>query len=147
MTLFRFPGSLDPFGHLQYMQRELDRLFGRGAGVTHQRIGGGVYPPVNVLNGSDDIVVECEMAGVARDAIDISITGETLVVKGTKPAPASDQDVTYQRCERGSGDFSRTIVLPDRVDADKVEASLAGGILTVRLPKSEAAKPRKIAVE
>jgi len=146
MAIFRFPGALDPFGSLRYMQREMDRLFGRAAAAATQHIGGGVYPPVNVLNGSEEIIVECEVAGVPREEIDISITGETLVIKGTKAAP-EESDVRYQRRERGSGDFSRTVVLPDKVDADRIEAHLVNGVLTVRLPKSEAAKPRQISVQ
>ncbi|MCE5279341.1 MAG: Hsp20/alpha crystallin family protein [Planctomycetaceae bacterium] len=145
MAIFRFPGAFDPFSSLRYMQRELDRLFGKGMALG-QQIGGGVYPPVNVYNGRDDMIVECEMSGVKREDVDISITGETLVIKGVKKAPAEDE-VKYQRCERGSGDFSRTIVLPDRVDAEKVEASLVNGLLTVRLPKSEAARPKQISVQ
>ncbi|MCE5327070.1 MAG: Hsp20/alpha crystallin family protein [Planctomycetaceae bacterium] len=145
MAIFRFPGAFDPFNSFRYMQRELDRLFGKGMALA-QQIGGGVYPPVNVYNGRDDMIVECEMSGVKREDIDISITGETLVIKGVKKAPTEDE-VAYQRCERGSGDFSRTIVLPDRVDADKVDASLVNGLLTVRLPKSEAARPKQISVK
>ena len=147
MTSFRWPGGMDPFASLRYMQKELERLMGRGWFDQGQRVGGGTYPPVNVLNGPDDTIVQCEVAGVARDDLDISITGETLVVKGVKKAPADEDKLHYQRRERGCGEFSRTVVLPDPVDADKIEANLENGILTIRLPKSEAARPRHIAVK
>jgi len=127
------------------MQRELERLMGRAASDSRS-IGGGIYPPVNVLNGSDDLIVQCEVAGVSKDDLDISITGDTLVIRGRKLPSADEQNVRFQRRERGSGDFSRTIVLPDKVDADRVEANLKDGILTIRLSKSEAAKPRQIRV-
>jgi len=146
-TLFRWPSGFDPFTSLRHMQREFERLWGRGLLGAQQRIGGGVYPPVNVLNGPDDMIIECEMAGVKRDDIDISITGETLVIKGSKPPSADEEKVRYQVRERGAGDFSRTIVLPDKVDADRIDAKLADGVLTVRLPKSEAAKPKQIEVK
>ena len=146
-TLFRWPGGLDPFGGLRYVQREMERLMGRSLTGVSQQIGGGVYPPVNVLNGPDELVVQCEVAGVTRDDLDLSITGETLVIRGVKKAPPEDQDRTYQRRERGFGDFARTIVLPDKVDAERVEAALDAGVLTVRLPKSEAARPKQIVVK
>jgi HSP20 family protein len=129
------------------MQRELERLSGRGYGEG-RNIGGGVFPPVNVYNGSSELLVECEVPGVKREDIDLSITGETLVVRGEKhPACASGEDVRFQRSERGSGEFSRTIVLPDRIDPERISANLVDGILTVRLPKSEAAMPKKIDVK
>jgi HSP20 family protein len=147
-TLFRWPGNWDPFAGLRVMQRELERLSGRGGFGEGRNIGGGVFPPVNVYNGSTELLVECEAPGVKRQDIDLSITGETLVVKGVKhPACNPEGDVRYQRCERGSGEFSRTIVLPDKIDPDRISASLVDGILTVRLPKSEAAMPRKIDVK
>lgn len=146
MATFRWPGGWSPFGTMRYMQRELERLMGRGAYGHAQRIGGGGYPPVNVLNGPEDMIVQCEIAGVAREDIDLSITGETLQIKGVKPPSADEGEVRYQQRERGVGDFSRTVVLPDKVAPDQIEARLADGILTIRLPKSEAAKPRQIQV-
>ena len=120
---------------------------GRSLSGVSQQIGGGVYPAVNVLNGPDELVVQCEVAGVRPEDVDLSITGETLVIKGTKKPPPEDQERTYQRRERGFGDFARTIVLPDKVDAERVEAALDAGVLTVRLPKSEAARPKQIVVK
>ena len=146
-TLFRWPSGWDPFGTVRYMQREMERLMGRQRWGESHRVGGGTYPPVNVLNGPDDMVVQCEVAGVKREDLDLSITGETLVIKGTKHPPAADEAMRYQRRERGFGEFNRTIVLPDKVDLDKVEATVEAGILTVRLPKSEAAKTRKIEIK
>jgi len=146
MATFRWPSGFDPLSGLRYMQRELDRLMGRGPFAEAQRVGGGTYPPVNVLSGEDDMIVQCEVPGIPRDDVDISITGETLVIRGTKRPAADEEEVNYQRRERGSGDFSRTIVLPDRVDADRTQAALADGILTIRLPKAESAKPKKVPV-
>ena len=146
MATFRWPSGFDPFVGLRLMHRELERLMGRGAGPGAQRVGG-VYPPVNVLNGDDELVVQCEVPGIARDDLDISITGQTLVVRGTKRALDDPENVRYEVRERGTGEFSRTVVLPDRVDSERVEAELAHGILTVRLPKSESARPKQIPVK
>jgi len=146
-TLFRWPSGWDPVGTLRYMQREMDRLMGRGLFGDSRSIGGGSYPPVNVLNGPDEILVQCELAGVKREDLDLSITGETLVIKGSKDLPAGAEKVRYHRRERGFGEFNRTIVLPDKIDPEAVKAEFNAGILSIRLPKSEAARPRQIEVK
>lgn len=147
MAIFRWPTDwLDPFGGLRLIQREMERLVGDTALGAVERISGGSYPPINVLNGTDELVVQCELAGVARDDVELTITGETLVIKGNKKPPAGEDKLRFQRRERGVGEFRRTIVLPDKVDAGRVEAHLASGVLTVKLPKSEAARPKQIPV-
>ncbi len=146
MATFRWPAGWDPLTGLRLVQRELERLTGVSL-FEGNRVGGGNYPPVNVYSGPDDVLVECEVPGIRREDLDISITGETLEVKGVKRASADEEKVRFQRRERGMGDFSRMVVLPDRIDVDKVEASLADGILTIRLPKSESARSKKVAVK
>jgi HSP20 family protein len=146
MTIFRWPGA-DMFSTLRSMRQDIERLMGREVFADTRRVGGGAFPPVNVLTGPDDIVVECEMPGVQRQDIEVSITGETLVIRGTKIAPAEQEGARYQRRETGAGQFSRTVVLPDAVKSDSIEAKLADGILTVRLPKAEQAKPKQIQVK
>jgi len=147
MAIFRWPGGWEGFAGLRQIQRELERLVGGGLFGESRRVGGGSYPAVNVLNGREDMIVQAELAGVKREDVDLSITGETLVIKGTKRPAQAEGELRYQRRERGTGDFSRTVVLPDKVNADGVEASLSNGVLTIRLPKSEAAKPRQISVK
>ena len=145
MAMFRWPGGF--FGvhpMLRGMQREFDRMFGRGLFGEWDRLGAAGYPPVNVFNGPDDVVVQCEVAGVDRGDLNLSLTGETLEIKGAKKPPADEEKVRYHVRERGAGEFVRTIVLPDRVDAEKIDATLCDGLLTVRLPKAEAAKPKQI---
>lgn len=144
MITYRWPLGLDPFAGLRFMQRELERLAGPQDGRS---VGGSSYPAVNIFNGPDDIIVECELAGVKKESLDVSITGETLAIKGTKQAPAGEDKFEFHRKERGVGDFSRTIVLPEPVEPSRIDASLANGILTVRLPKSESARPRQIKVK
>jgi len=146
MAIFRWPETWDPFGVLRNMQRELERLTGRAGPGDARHVGGGSYPPVNVLSSADEIIVQCELAGVKREDVDVSITGETLVIAGTKGPAGAEGELRYHRRERGVGDFSRTIVLPDRVDAERIDAKLVDGILTIRLPKLEAASPRQVPV-
>ena len=145
MAIFGWP-NLDPMAGFRHLSRELERLFGRSADDS-RRVGGGTYPPLNVLDGQDDILVQCEVPGLDSKDLELSITGDTLVLKGTKQPSADEEKVTFQRRERGAGDFMRTVVLPDRVDADRIEAKLDNGVLTIRLPKSESAKPKRIRVQ
>jgi HSP20 family protein len=147
MTAFRWRNGWDPLAGLRLVQRELERLSGRSG--ESRSVGGGSYPPVNVYNSEDNILVECELAGVARDSVDLSITGETLVIKGTKPATTESEEpdnLRFHRSERSAGDFSRTIVLPDRVESDRIEATMSDGLLRITLPKAEAARPKQIKV-
>ena len=78
--------------------------------------------------------------------IDLSITGETLTIRGERKRADGVKDDSYRRQERPMGSWSRTITLPDRVESSQVGASFADGILTVSLPKAESAKPRHITV-
>jgi len=146
MATFRWP-AWDPFSGLRLLQREIERAGRSVFGDLQQAVGGGVYPPVNIFSGPDDMIVQCEMAGVAKEDVQLSITGETLSIRGLKKPPRDHEQYRYQRRERGLGEFDRTIVLPDKVDADRVEAKMEAGVLTVRLPKSEAAKPKQVQVK
>lgn len=147
MALFRWGVNVDPFAGLRFLQRELDRLVDLpGWFSDSQAVGGGNYPPVNVYNGQSEIIVLAELPGVQTKDLELSITAETLVLKGQKAATIGEDEVRYHRRERGSGQFNRTIILPDKVDADKVSAKLANGVLTITLPKSEWARPKQIAV-
>ena len=140
MTRIRGENWWDPFGGFRHLQRELERWMGLGRSFLGEarRVGGTGYPPVNVYDGQDDVVVQCEVPGVAREDLDVSLTGETLAVRGTRKSPADEQaegegeGVRYEVRERGMGEFNRTIVLPDRVEAEKVEADLTAGVLTIR---------------
>lgn len=148
MARMMIPSRWDPFSGIRAIQRELERFVGSGGLGEAQSLDAGIYPPINVWVSANEIMVECELAGVKREDIDLSITGETLVIKGSRKAPVDeDQKVRYHRNERFYGEFTRTIVLPEAVDADKIAAAMSDGILTIRLPKAESAMPRKINVK
>jgi HSP20 family protein len=130
-------------------RREMDRLvgdfFGPLAGEL-QRLGtGGGFPSLNVWEDADVVFAEAEVPGLKAEDLDISVIGNQLTVKGRRAAVAVEGG-TYHRRERNVGEFVRTISLPAEVDADKVEAVLADGVLKISLPKAEAAKPRKVTV-
>ena len=132
----------DPFRELQ---REVGRLFeSLDPFQSSRRVE--VYPPLNLYDAGDRYVLSAQLPGIAPGEIDLTITGETLTMRGERKRTDGIKDDSYRRQERPMGRWSRTVTLPDRVDSAQVSASFANGILTVSLPKAESAKPRHIAV-
>lgn len=133
---------------LSELRREMDRLFDNlGMGVTRSPfMARAAYPAMNVLDAGDAIRVEAELPGVSKDDLEVFAVGNELTVKGRRK-PLEGDNLTYHRQERDAGEFTRVMTLPFEVDADNVEAVLKDGVLMVRLPKAETAKPRRIAVK
>jgi HSP20 family protein len=125
---------------------EMDRLL-EGWGVDLPRTGVPAFPPVNVWEDQDAFHVEAELPGLTREQLQISVTHRNqLALQGERPVEEFEKGRWHRR-ERGFGRFQRVLKLPAPVDADKVEAKLEDGVLLLTLPKSEEAKPRKIAVK
>jgi len=105
-------------------------------------------PPVDVYsNGDHEIVLKAELPDMTREAIDITVEDDTLTIKGEKKFAEDVKDEQFHRIERRYGTFSRSFSLPQTVDATKVSAEYKNGVLTVRLPLREEAKPRQIKVD
>jgi HSP20 family protein len=136
-----------PFRELERMRREMDRLFGDLTEGIFREPRAGLYPLVNVTEGSDNYYIRAELPGIKAEDLDVSVTGNSLSIAGERKIPAEDEKAKYHRREREAGKFSRIISLPAQVDTTRVEASCVDGILTVVLPKSEAAKPKQITVK
>lgn len=105
-----------------------------------------VYPPLNLYDAGDRYLLTAQLPGVTSGDIELTITGETLTMRGERKRAEGIGEESYRRRERPMGRWSRTITLPDRVDNEQVSASFAGGILTINLPKAAEARPRHIAV-
>jgi HSP20 family protein len=105
-----------------------------------------VYPPMNLYDAGDRYVLTAQLPGITAGDIELTITGETLTMRGERKRSEGIKDDQYRRQERPMGRWSRTVMLPNRVDGGGVSASFAHGILTVNLPKAEDARPRHIAV-
>lgn len=103
------------------------------------------YPAVNVWEEGDNLFAEAEVPGLSMEDIEVLVVNNELTIKGNRRA-AADDNPNYHRRERGVGEFCRTLSLPVDIDANKVEATLKNGVLTIRLPKAESARPRKINV-
>jgi HSP20 family protein len=132
----------DPF---QELQREMGRLFGN-LDPFHPTRPVHRYPSLNLYDAGDRYILSAQLPGMVGSDIDLTITGETLTMRGERKRAEGVKDDSYRRQERPMGKWSRTITLPDRVDSSQVGASFADGILTVNLPKAESAKPRHINV-
>ncbi len=133
------------------LRREMTRLFDDfcGQAGVFDPFGlsdRGAFPSLNVWEEDDKLVVEAEVPGLKMDDLEILVSGNELTVRGQREA-ADQEGVCYHRRERGVGAFSRAVRLPVDIEAGKVEAQLSNGVLTIVLPKAEAARPRKVEVK
>jgi len=103
------------------------------------------FPLVNIVEEGETFLVEALAPGVDPSTLKVEVKQQVLSISGEKQKPSCDKD-KFHRCERASGKFTRTINLPDEIDTDRISADYAHGLLTVTLPKSEAAKPRQITI-
>ena len=105
-------------------------------------------PPVDIYqNGDQELVLKAELPDMTREDIDITVDHGTLTIKGEKKLATDIREDSVHRVERRYGTFSRSFSLPQTVDAGKVAAEYKNGVLTVRLPLREEAKPRQIKVD
>ena len=132
----------DPFREIAALERATGGFFRE---APRRRLG---YPPLEVVDENDTLTVTAELPGVDKDAVEITVLGDTLTIAGKKKLPAeADDGVNYIRHERPHGNFRRLVDLPYSVAQDEIKASYKDGVLTITLPKAEEAKPRQIAVE
>jgi HSP20 family protein len=130
------------------LQRAVDRLFGGwGVGLPEWPALAVSYPPVNLWEDDDFVYAEAELPGLKLPDLEIAVTADNRLTLKGKREPAAPEKVEWHRQERGFGGFERAIELPVSVDAGNVEARLENGVLTIKLAKSPAAKPRKIPVK
>jgi len=126
------------------LDRTVDRLFRTWMGpVSFSEFNW--HPTVDVGETNDEVVVKAEMPGMSKDDIEINVEDNQLILSGEKKQ--EQKDTNYYRVERSYGAFRRIFTLPARVDVSKVKATYQDGVLTVRVPKSEAAKARKIEID
>jgi HSP20 family protein len=105
-------------------------------------------PPVDIFQtGDHELVLKAELPDMARENIDINVENFVLTIKGEKKTSDEVKDEQYHHVERRYGSFSRSFSLPQTVDPNKVSAEYKNGVLTVKLPLREEAKPRSIKVD
>lgn len=136
--LDRMGRFLDPWRDFEQMSRALYRIDGNSTVE---------FPAVNVWVSGDKAVVTTEIPGVDSDELEITAVKDTLTLRGMRKMEELREDDIYHRRERWSGQFTKTLQLPFAVEAGKVEARFARGVLYVTLPRAEADKPRKISIK
>ena len=150
--VFGYQSSRHP---LHQLRDEMDRLLMGVFGPAADGFLPAMFrsqPAVNVWEQDDALKIEMELPGVKREQIDISATADELSIKvncpeSAKCPEAAEENVKYHRRERPIGAFSRALRLPVEVDADRVEAELHDGVLTITLPKAAPAKRKRVEVK
>jgi len=102
-------------------------------------------PRTNLYDLGDHLEMKVEVPGIEKEALNVKVQGNYLEISGSRK-PDAPKGYTSHRVERGTTSFTRSFTLPSDVDTGKVEAQLANGVLTLTLPKSEAAKPKQITI-
>lgn len=138
------PTRPDPLAELQGVHSQLMRFLDRFGELTSQP-GDGFLPLADVEETDDAYIIELEVPGVAREDIDVSMTGRRLTVSGERKE--KERVGVLRRRTRSVGRFHYDILLPGPVNEHHVSASLNDGVLTVRVPKAEGETPRRIEVE
>lgn len=129
-TLYTFPGRFE-----RLFEDFFKPQFAEGRRMA--------YPPLNLSEDEGAYYVRSEIPGLGMDAIELTLTDKSLVIRGERPT----EQGKYYRQERPAGAFQRVVALNVPVDREKVRATLVDGVLTVILPKCESCKPRKISIE
>ncbi len=138
----------DPSREVMNMRQFMDRFFNdpyRSETFTGSGSGAQGFA-LDVAEEADNYVIKASVPGVKPEDIDITLTDNVLTIKGESKADEEIKEENYHVRERRFGSFTRSISLPASINADKVEANCENGVLTLRLPKSEAMKPKRINV-
>lgn len=137
------PDRWDPFREFEDLYTQMGRLMGTAFGSPTGAATGWV-PLADVSETDDAYLVEVDLPGVKSKDINIEVTRNELVITGE--LKQTERKGLLRRKQRRVGEFEFRIALPREVDADQIEANLADGVLTVRIPKHETAKPRRVEI-
>ncbi len=139
----------DPFDRMS-LRNAMDRLFDE----SFVRPGLGWLAPlgaadlaVDVYETKEDVVVKAALPGIAPEQVEVTITGDTLTIRGETKEESEVKEENYLRKERRFGSFHRTVTLPSGLKSDKADASFENGVLTLKIPKAEETKPKSIKVK
>lgn len=149
MSLVRW----DPFKELEDMSSRLNRIFAP-SGVARSASAGtdaiAVFdwaPSVDIAETAEEFQIKAELPEVKKEDVKVSVDGGVLRIAGERKQEKEEKGKKFHRVERSYGSFLRTFTLPDNVDDARVQADFKDGVLNVRLPKSEKAKPKTIEVK
>jgi len=135
----------NPFSEVRRLQDEMNRFFDTSFG--DQELGAtGWMPPVDIEESSEGLRVTAELPGMKREDIHVEFENGVLTIRGERVREKKAEEKNFHRVERSYGTFVRSFRLPATINAEKISASYSDGVLTLEMPKSEAAKARRIEV-
>jgi HSP20 family protein len=137
----------DPFQEMLNLRRTVDRLFDN-AGSDREWMQPSTWGlAVDVVEDKDNFTVKASVPGINPDDLDISYSDDTLTIRGEIKEDNEVKEDQYHLRERRYGTFTRSISLPTKIKGDAIEASYQNGVITLRLPKAEEVKPKRIAIK
>lgn len=140
-TLMRW----NPFAEVRRLQDEMNRLFDTSFG--EQELGSvGWIPPVDIEETADGLRVTAEVPGMKKEDIRVEFENGLLTIRGERHRETKTEEKNFHRVERSYGTFVRSFRLPASVNAEQIKASYSEGVLTLEMPKTEAAKARRIEI-
>src|SRR4051812_48765786 len=135
----------EPLRELTTLQNEMNRLFGSVMDAPSQQGNGGTLrrwmPAMDLVETGDHFVLRADLPGMSESDVNIEVEDRVLTISGERKAEQTENKDGYHRVERAFGAFSRSLTLPEGVDAESVSASFDKGVLEVRIPKPEERKP------
>ncbi|HUO31719.1 MAG TPA: Hsp20/alpha crystallin family protein [Bryobacteraceae bacterium] len=132
---------VDPLANLRFFEDAFNRM------LSEPRASRPWSPAVDIFETEDELVLKADVPEVDLKDIDVRVENQTLTLSGERKFEQEDNSKGYHRIERGYGQFTRSFTVPQTVDTEKVAADYRNGVLTVRLPKKAAAKPRQVKIE
>ena len=137
----------DPFHEMLNLRRTVDRLFDN-VGADQNWAQPSMWGlAVDMVENKDDFIVKASVPGINPDDLDISYADDTLTIKGEIKSDNEVKENQYHMRERRYGSFARSITLPTKIKGDAIEASYQNGVVTLRLPKAEEVKPKRISIK
>ncbi len=133
--------TVDPFQGLRIFEDAVTRL------MSEPRASRPWSPAVDILESEDAVTLKADLPDVKTEDIDVRVENGTLTLKGLRKFEKDENVKGYHRIERSYGEFVRSFAVPPSVETDKVGAEYKNGVLTITLPKKEAAKPRQVKVQ
>ena len=142
----------EPVREINSIQSEMNRLFntffdapaggaGGANGMTRRWV-----PAMDLVEAGDEFVLKADLPGLGEGDVKVEVDGDTLTISGERRSEHESEDEGYYRLERATGAFSRSLTLPEGVDAEQVKARFDKGVLEVRIPKPEERRPRKVEI-
>ena len=139
----------EPLREFTTLQNEMNRLFGTVLDTPAQGNGGTMrrwMPAMDLVETEQHFVLHADLPGLSEEDVNIEVEERVLTISGERKSVHETTKEGYHRMERAFGSFSRSLTLPEGINAEAVEASFDRGVLEVRIPKPEERKPRKIAI-